>query len=490
MQYYWIVYSRKLWLLLLGLLAVYGVIYACSGNSIRLSDLASHRYRLFKGKVPLYYVMAVLLIVNIYVNAQALPLTGKATISFNYDGASHGLNPNSTRFNQADMLSDPVLERVINLGRLKNISVSDLREVIEVVPVDKGIGSDGNYRVSTEYSAQYKANAKFAGQDGEAILELFCGSYKEWFTAQYACNLASLDFDFASIKQEDYLDMCDYFDTLADRISNYMKTMSRKAPNFRPATINETFDTLSTKAANAKGSVIQNLRAYILGTGISKDSATYTSRLTVENVMLTFDSLRYAKSNENRLAAIQKYENDMARIVLVPTYDMDGQFYMSQTKIGVDSFAEQAEDFAKQKTSVNADIAANNYIFDRLNGAVPSPLSVQKAEQLVQAVEEELTSVSNLAKAALREYDEKQTNGYLSVHVEATDDKIREMLKDAVLKTFILYCAALAVMFITEIKREKSRRGVMRDEKLPDFSVSKTVDAADRPVFHRDDGRG
>ncbi len=445
---------QNFWLAILGILAVVGVLCVFSGSPIKLRDVTTHRYHLFHGKGAFYLLMAVILVMNILIHNLAVPLAGEASISLNYDGASQGLNPNDTRFNQADMLSDAILERVIRIGRMEGVSVSDLKDAIEVIPKSNNADSD-EYWVSTEYTVKYHANEKLADRDAEEVLDLFCGCYREWFIDQYSYNIQSLETDFSAIENEDYLDMCDFFDKVADHIAAYMDSLADKEATFEMSETGDTFQSIKARANNAKSSLITNLRAYVMDNGIAKDATTFMGRLSADNVFETFDARKYSRSNENRLSAIRKYADDVARIVLVPTYDMDGQFYMSQTKIGIDNFAEDAEDYAKQKTKSDSSIANNQYIYGQLTKSAATAETLAKAEILAAAIEKELTDVSEDAKAAVKEYDNKQANGYLTLSVDTRDDHILEAAKDVVKETVILFAMGLVVSCIVELRKAK-----------------------------------
>lgn len=459
MQYYVVSILQKIWLVLLAGLIVYGFLNAFVNEPIKLRELTSHKYHLWRGKKFLYLGALVILVFSVAVNCLAIPLSCSAMISMNYDGASRGLNPNSTRFNQADMLSDEVLDRVIELGKFKDVNPEDLKDAIDIIPVEKASSSDDSYRVSTEYEARYTANRKLSQEDGEDVLQLFCGCYKEWFIDQYSYNVDSLDADFETVNREDYLDMCDYFDKTADLIHDFMSSMARKETTFESSSSGDSFQTIGTKADNVKTSLVQDLRAYLLDAGIAKDTTTYMGRLTIENVFLSFDAQKHQRSNVNRLAAIKRYEDDMARIVLVPTYDMDGQFLMSQTKIGIDSFAEGAEDYAARKTSVDATIANNNYIFRQLGQGGFTDAAVAKADAMVASIEAELTDIAADAKAAVKEFDEKQANGYLSVAIATKESRIRDAIEKSLVETLAVLIASLFAICVADIKKERNRRG-------------------------------
>lgn len=62
------------------------------------------------------------------------------------------------------------------------------------------------------------------------------------------------------------------------------------------------------------------------------------SRLRYEYTHNTNNYKRDISAYHVRLNAISKYDNDMATVVYIPTYDTDNTFYMSKTKIGIDHF--------------------------------------------------------------------------------------------------------------------------------------------------------
>lgn len=100
-----------------------------------------------------YSLVAAVLIVAIllggvhyFQNGQA----ARANLSFNYSEASYGLNPNNTRFNSYEILSDEVLNAAIELADLQDyVSADELSECIGILPVDTGNSGGNAYYIST-----------------------------------------------------------------------------------------------------------------------------------------------------------------------------------------------------------------------------------------------------------------------------------------------------------------------------------------------------
>ena len=75
---------------------------------------------------------------------------------------------------------------------------------------------------------------------------------------------------------------------------------------------------------------------------------------------------------------------------------------MSQTRIGIDDFAESADSFAQEKTTIRSGIAKNNRILRQLSSGVIRSGIDQKAETLILQIEEELTALSGHIRTAER----------------------------------------------------------------------------------------
>ena len=73
---------------------------------------------------------------------------------FNYEEAARGQNPNATRFNESNILSTRILEKVIERGAL-SMSVDQLSDFLTIsTPLDAeklDISKESDLKISTEY---------------------------------------------------------------------------------------------------------------------------------------------------------------------------------------------------------------------------------------------------------------------------------------------------------------------------------------------------
>ncbi len=429
---------------------------------IRVQEVMGVKFHWFRRKKRVYLLTAIYLAACVAVFSLGLSHQCSAALSFNYEGASRGLTPNQTRFNQADILGYPVLERMAEKKILPDVTSAELAEVLHLSSEDRESNrtdtDDESYRVSAEYQVEYEADPNTCHLDGENVLQVFAQAYLEWFAQQSATNLSPLDMDFTKINEKDYLDICDHLDTEARRVVNFMSVMGDKSASFQSQETGEGFQSIQTRANTITNTLVADLRAYVLAHSLSKDTQSYLGRLSAENILLDFDARKEGVSNENWLSVIRRYEDDMARIVLVPTYDTKGQFYMSQTKIGVDEFAEQAENYADRMVNLHSLIADNEYLFRQLSASPSEKAAAERADRMIEQIEEELTSTAQRAKMLIQEFEAKQANGYMTVTMKSWESRTMSVLKKTGALSIVFFLLMHASCFLSEVQKNRKEK--------------------------------
>ena len=438
------------------LMVAYGLLVLFNRSRQGLKPLLLE-YRELQGKWALRPFILAVLLLNSFVLSAKLPLSASAGVVLNYNLASQGLNPNGTRFNQTDILSTEVLTRAIEKGALEDITVGDLKRTLQVHPVVQGDSwSEAGYFISTQFSVQYNADIRTWAQDGEKLLQLVTQAYREWFVKKYSANTDTLKLDFTPLENQDYLDVCSFLSKTAESIGEYMNNMSSEEAAFRSSVNGETFQSVSAQAYAVSNTLVESLEAHILEEGVSRDAAQYVSRLNVANVFLNFDALKAAASSENNLEAISMYENDLARIVLVPTYDTNNQFYMSQTRIGVDDLAASADHYSDEKVSIHGKIADNGHVIEKFSGQRVLGRTSKKAEALIEQIEQELERVAHQAEDLVKEYNAHQANEYMTTVVSSTESQVKSLLVEIASLT-LLFAVGLHICWFA-VKEGRNRK--------------------------------
>ena len=185
----------------------------------------------------------------------------------------------------------------------------------------------------------------------------------------------------------------------------------------------------------------QNLRSLILQYGIVKDKAGYIDRLAYQNKNTDFDKQKNSASYTLCNDAIEMYSEEMTRIVLVPTWDGSGKYYMGRTKVGVDELSVMATIFSDNVASKNKEIMDNELVIDKIGSATQSDLANEEANTLIASIDKSIDNFTAEAIKAGREYSTHTMNQCVAVSISGVS-----LFTE--LKTIILFAIFAYVAFI------------------------------------------
>lgn len=439
-------YFRYFIYLLPAMMAAAGIlaVFSCRKNLRQQAGKGLHDLK--------YRVLPIVLLTLVYagavMGANLLRSCAEArtVIGFNYKEASQGLNPNGTRFNSYDIISDEVLEEV--LTRLdSDLSVRQLRGTLSVYPVAAGSKvSAEHFYVSTQYVLSCRMSFKTIRLDARKTVDTVAEVFYEQFLENYSRNTDVLSVDLVQVDEMDYLDKPDLMEEMANKIQEYMQGCQQTDPSFRSSS-NESFGEVGTRAGKFKNVTLERLNSYILANGISEDAEQYISRLNYDNTVKDVSYRKNLAAHKLRLEAIDFYERDLASIVLVPTRDEDGEFYMGRTKIGVDDFAVEAEKFMQNATDLQKKIETNNYKIGQLRQGGGGGRT--EVDRLLEEAKQELRGVEASARQILEEYDAANASDILVVTPQGRSLKSRLRVNLCAMCTagFLVVLIALFVVF-------------------------------------------
>ncbi len=291
---------------------------------------------------------------------------------FNYEEAARGQNPNVTRFNESDILSDHIMEQMVQRGDLR-LSAEQLAECLTLsTPLDAeklDVTQASAWKISTEYQVLCSEKVTLYHTTPKTVLNLLADVYWESFVRNYAENDSVLDLSFQELEGMEYLDVKDFLEMQARKLRNYLPGYSRESSSFRSAQSGETFASLSQKIENFITIELERYEAFVLEHGLSRDSSTYRSRMQYANRLLETDRRKNLAAHDVRIEAINMYDAFMTSFVLIPTYDVDDEFYMSRTKVGVDYFADEAKEHLASATRLGEAMEHNAYASAQVAGA-------------------------------------------------------------------------------------------------------------------------
>ena len=371
-----------------------------------------------------------------------------AVISLNYSEASQALNSNGTRYNMAEIISDEVVDKAIKKGALKNVTVKQLKNCLVVYPcVQGGVDDESMYHISTEFAVEYHASKDTEHLDSENVIKLITSAYKEYYIEKYTDNF-KLDTDKPDFEKMEYMDIVSYLDKETQAILNYLYGMSAKNPSF--VTENgSTFNSIAGKVHQFKETQInQNLRALILQDGIVRDKESYVDRLTHHNKNVDFDRQKNDASYKLCNQAIDMYSKEMTRVVLVPTWDQAGKYYMGRTKVGIDELSVMATEFSNYVASNEKEIMDNKLVIDKISASNQNSEFNASADLLIDSIYNSIKGFEKEAITAGREYSRHKMNQCIAVSIYGVS-----FMNE--LKTLVLFAAfAYAAMILYQISKK------------------------------------
>lgn len=391
-----------------------------------------------------------------------------AVITLNYTEASKAQNSNGTRYDMGEIICDDVLKKAIEKGGFEGVSVKDLKKCLSVYPsVEGSSASEEEYHISTEFVLKYNANAKTAGLDSENVVKLIGNAYKEFYIDKYADDFSVMDFtveDMKAANEGDYADIIEYLQKQATKISDYMYGLAEENPGFTSSD-GETFYSIAEKVTNLYEEQIENnLKAYVLQNGISKDAADYISRLSYKNTLLDYDAQRARSSYNTRTAAVAMYSEEMTRIVLVPTRDTSDEFYMGRTKVGIDELSVEAEEYSKKSEELYKEIENNNVFSAALAGSSYQGGNDAELDEVIIGIEETLEKYAKRAERIGQEYSEASINDCVSINV-SNNSFMRKAAKLVILTLLFFIGLRLAKRARELIKSNRAEVFFKEDER-------------------------
>lgn len=339
-------------------------------------------------------------------------------MAYSYEEAARGQNPNATRFNESNILSDSILEKVIERGGL-TVSVEQLAGFLTIwTPLDKekfDVTQESDLKISTEYWIHCSEMVSLYKTTPQTVLNLLADVYWEEFTGNYAENDKILDLSFDELEGMEYLDVKDYLQMQAYKLKNYLPGYSSESSSFRAEGSGETFISLSRKIENFIEIELERYEAFILENGLSRHKNTYRSRMQYANRLLDTDRKKDMASHDVRIEAIDMYDAFMTRFVLIPTYDTDQEFYMSRTKVGVDYFADEAKEYLESATKLVEEIEHNSYASGQVVRSGASSDIYEQADQRIAELNAELVNLAAQSRELCDAYVRMKRDGYIQV---------------------------------------------------------------------------
>lgn len=397
-------------------------------------------------------------------------------MKFNYEEAARGKNPNGTRFNVSDILSEKNLEEVIRRGNFsvttaalaESLKLESVFDEDKILNLDEDISEEMlNLVIATEYRVVFEPTLYTAGIDAKTLLNLLADVYYENFLFDYSENNTILDLTLDELGEFDYLDTDNYLEKEARKLKHYIEMYSVENSNYRLAETGETFAALSEKIDNFINIELERYESFVLENGLSKDKDGFETQMNYENRILQVNYEKSMAAYDVRLEAIDIYDEQMARVVLVPTTDEALEFYMSRTQIGVDYFADEAEEALGTATSLQEEMDHNSYARDKVSASEADASVYEQADSMIEALKTELLTLSEQARELSNSYIQEKRQGYLEIGFADSSMISRTDMKSGVIFTmlFAVICSLYQVMHYVNKNGVRRQRLLKNEER-------------------------
>lgn len=367
-----------------------------------------------------------------------------AVVALNYSEASGAQNSNGTRYNMAEIICDEVVEKAIEIGAFENVTVKQLKNCLSVYPYVQGdVNDKSNYHISTEFVVEYHASKHTDHLDAENVIALITSAYKEYYIEKYTDNFSLTDKeDKPDYSEMEYMDIVTYFNKETTSVLNFLYGMAEKGPSFVTKN-NTTFHAIAQKVHQFKETQIeQNLRSLILQHGIARNKDNYIDRLSYQNKNTDFDMQKNNVSFDLCNQAIDMYSEEMTRIVLVPTWDESGKYYMGRTKVGIDELSVMATAFSNNVASNEKEIMDNNLIIEKMQSISTDTLANAQADELILSIDKSIDTFTAEAIGAGREYSDYIMNQCIAVSISGVS--LFSELKAIIIFMMLAYISAIS----------------------------------------------
>ena len=434
---------QKLPLAVVGLLLVVSVltIYFRSKNVTKKEFFKIFKSTRLVGARILIFVFVISGIFGIFNHIKAKHSV-TAVVALNYSEASQAQNSNGTRYNMTEIICDEVVEKAIKMGALENVTVKQLKNCLCVYPYIQGdVNDKSNYHISTEFIVEYHASKHTDHLDAENVITLITSAYKDYYIEKYTDNFSITGKeDKPDYSTMEYMDIVTYFNKETTAVLNYLYGLAEKGPSFVTKN-NTTFHAIAQKVHQFKETQIdQNLKSLVLQHGVVRDKDSYIERLSYQNKNTDFDRQRNKASFDICNQAIDMYSEEMTRVVLVPTWDEGGKYYMGRTKVGIDELSVMATTFSNNVASNEKEIMDNNLVIEKMKGSSGNTSANAEADALIIAIDKSIDDFTNEAITAGREYSNYRMNQCIAVSISGTS--LFSELKTIIIFMMLAYACA------------------------------------------------
>ena len=419
-----------------------------------LKRLTQIMYTIWKNKLWILFLALVTAVFFACYRAGEKQSYASATLHLRYDKAYEGLNPNGTRFNINELLSDEVLGQTIERAGLADELSKDV--LLDSIAVTAS-GSQGpkNKYIATEYNIWLNDDCLPKQISAQNMLNLLMETYKQYYLSNYGSNDSALNINWSDVDDWEYIEFSDIMTVKVNNLITYLEDLRQESGMYQYHTTGETFRSLSESIANFRDIYLNKYTSYVSINGLYKQPQNYQSKLDYRRFLVS----QSLKGNEDRYQIYQDalgiYDESMITFVMVPMYDATNGLYMARTSIGMDKMTSQSKSYA-EKIEVNSkEIKTydSNIMLTKQSRADETKYAV--ADSMIREIQEHLDSLINRIRIVKKAYENDRDKNSLQYSISEYTLMSGFDVKGAVKAAVVMVLLCILYYAIREYTRQE-----------------------------------
>ena len=378
------------------------------------------------------------------------------TMSLNYEESVTGKTPNGARFSESEFLTQEYLEAILQATGLQDdLTTSELADCISISPTNsKLVTEENDYYISSSYHIDLKLPWSLWGKiTAQDLLDQICRVYLKRFTADYRINATSLDISF-DYSDMDYEEIGSYFQMMIGRINNYLTVRNDQAGSYL-STSGQSYSAIKKQVQNLQSYTLSEYQSYIWENGVAKNNARCIDDLNELNRTLRWGEMSDSQKSDIFMDILDNYNNKMVSSVLIPTYDSDGSFYMSRTKVGIDDLALRANELLSSAVDAQKTITTNNSKITALEQPTEAQ-ELQVAQSMVDVITQQLASIVSATRELDADCYAQHISRYLVFNGPESSFIKRYNVKSSVMLAALI-CTVWYLAAVVKMSRQRQR---------------------------------
>ena len=343
--------------------------------------------------------------------------SASANLVLRYEHAYEGLNPNGSRFNINELMSEDVMSQAIEYAGLEGeLGIEQLQNSISV----RAAGSQDPKKmyIATEYTIKLANTYLPKRISARSMLNLVLQCYKNYFLNHYGRNDGVLEVDWSEADSWEYLEFADIMGVKINNIIAYLETMQVESGTYNYKTEGETFRSLQDSVAAFRDIYLNKYTAYITNNNLFRDPMKYRGKLEYRRFLISQAS---KKNNEMYMInqdALGMYDKAMITFVMIPMYDDVNGMQMTRTETGMDLLTESSMSLAKILEVDEQELKVINGAIARTYMAEKNPQKHETANSMIQEMKQSLNGLIKRILHVVHDYEESRYKNSISYNIE------------------------------------------------------------------------